>query len=328
MNYSEKLRRLQERQNPQYGQSLEKCFASMDESTEKEIDTASEYVKRAMAELSERSTKISYEEGEGVKSQLIKELPNYSFFNPDFEYQGSVPCNTHIKYHSDIDLLVIIDKFVTVENKNRIKKRYLGNPKEDMIDLRAACIKILNETYSVADVEKNSKSITISGGSLKRKIDVVPSNWYNSENWYIYKKDYYRGVQIFDNKTKKRITNFPFLNIRRIGKKDYKTHNNYRPLVRLTKNLKEDSDNKIDISSYDIQALFYNMPDKLYFSDTATLLKNTICYLHELINDSYLYQSLTVPDETRKISDKVNITEIDKLLHEFYDLSSRLGIIK
>lgn len=124
-----------------------------------------------MEELPKRSTDISYEEGNRVKTHLLEGLPNHGF-RPDFEYQGSVPCNTHIKYHSDIDLLVIIDKFETFENANRITHRYLGNPIEDLINLRAACIKILKENYTVADIEKNSKSITISGGSLCRHIDV------------------------------------------------------------------------------------------------------------------------------------------------------------
>lgn len=50
----------------------------------------------------------------------MEQLPNYGFFNPEFKYQGSVPSNTHIRYHSDIDLLVIIDKFETVENTDMV----------------------------------------------------------------------------------------------------------------------------------------------------------------------------------------------------------------
>ena len=168
MNYSRKLKRLQERQNPNYTQySLESSFSGMYESSENEFTKAKEYVEKAMEELPRQSTEISYEEGDRVKNHLMKELPNYGF-NPDFRYQGSVPCNTHIKYHSDIDLLVIIDKFESIENPDRITNPYLGNPKEDLTNLRAACIKILKENYTVADIEKNSKSIKISGGSLPR----------------------------------------------------------------------------------------------------------------------------------------------------------------
>lgn len=326
MNYSQKLQRLHERQNPNYRQfSLDKAF-STESFSESEIDEANEYVSKAMEELPKRSTEISYEEGDRVKNHLKEELPNYGF-KPDFKYQGSVPCNTHIKYHSDIDLLVIIDKFETVENSARIRNIYTGDPKEDLMQLRAACIKILKENYTVADIEKNSKSIKISGGSLKRQIDVVPANWYNSENWYNYKIDYYRGIQIFDNKTKERHKNFPFLNIHLIDEKDYQTNGMYRPLVRLAKTLKEDAENKINISSYDIQALLYNMENSNFCSKVNDTLICTTDYLYKIVQNPYKFQSLIVPDGTRRISDRVDISEVRKLCDEFYTLSEQLGII-
>lgn len=63
MNYSEKLRKLQERQEPKDGQSLENFSSSIYESTkiESEVHEARKYVKRAMEELPSRSTEISYE---------------------------------------------------------------------------------------------------------------------------------------------------------------------------------------------------------------------------------------------------------------------------
>ena len=301
MNYSQKLKRLQERQQPDYKQySLDKAFSAEDYKSE--IEEAQEYVTRAMEELPARSTEISYEEGNRVKQHLKEELPNYGF-NPDFEYQGSVPCNTHIKFHSDIDLLVIIDKFETVENSARIRNRYTGDPKEELTNLK------------------------ISGGSLRRQIDVVPANWYNSENWYNYNLDYYRGIQIFDSKTKERYKNFPFLNIHLIDEKDRQTCGLYRPLVRLAKTLKEDSESNINISSYDIQALLYNMDNSNFFQNVKDTLIYTTDYLYKTVQNPYKYQSLVVPDGTRRIAEKVDINEVKKLFNEFYTLSNELGII-
>lgn len=326
MDYSQKLQRLRERQNPNYRQfSLDKAL-STESFSESGINEVNEYVLKAMEELPKRSTEISYEEGNRVKNHLKEELPNYGF-NPDFKYQGSVPCNTHIKYHSDIDLLVIIDKFETVENPARIRNRYTGDPKEDLTKLSLACIKILKNNYTVADIEKNSKSIKISGGSLKRQIDIVPANWYNSENWYNYNRSYYRGIQIFDNKTKERHKNFPFLNIHLIGEKDSQTNGMYRRLVRLAKTLKEDSESNINISSYDIQALLYNMDDSFFTSTIRDILLYTIDFLHNLVQNPYMYKNLYVPDKTRKISDKVDISDITKLCNEFCSISDKFGSI-
>ena len=279
-----------------------------------------------MEELPTRSTEISYEEGNRVKNHLIEELPNYGF-NPEFAYQGSAPCNTHIKYHSDIDLLVIIDRFESVENTKRIIHPYSGNPIEDLTYLRAACIKILKENYTVTDIEKNSKSIKISGGSLRRNIDVVPANWYNSKRWYMYNEDYYRGIRVFDSKTKQRDINFPFLNIHLIDEKDSQTYGRYRPLVRLAKTLKEDSEEDINISSYDLQALLYNMNNSSFFSNINTTLIYTTDYLNNLVQNPHEYQSLIVPDETRTIAERVNILEVQKLYNEFYELSNKIGLM-
>lgn len=55
MNYSQKLKRLQERQQPDYKQySLDKAFSAEDYKSE--IEEAQEYVTRAMEELPARST--------------------------------------------------------------------------------------------------------------------------------------------------------------------------------------------------------------------------------------------------------------------------------
>lgn len=324
MNYSEKLNRLYKRQNPFSTSSYSQIFSSANESVKDELDEARKYANCAMAELPKRSTEISYEEGDRIKAHLEEELPIYGF-KPMFRYQGSVPCRTHIKYHSDIDLLVIIDKFETCENPGRVTNPYSGNPIEDLQKLRAACIKILKENYTVADVEKHAKSIKISGGSLRRQIDVVPSNWYNTEKWYQYKEEYFRGIQILNNKDNQRIKNYPFLNVHLIDEKDNQTEFLYRPLVRLAKTLKEDADVTINISSYDIQALFYNMDDSLYSNSLNVLLYNASKYLFDLKNDVRAYNSLVVPDETRKISDNVTVSEVGKLFNEFYDLYKKVS---
>ena len=101
----------------------------------------------------------------------------------------------------------------------------------------------------------------------------------------------------------------------------------YRPLVRLAKTLKEDSESNINISSYDIQALLYNMDNSNFFQNVKDTLIYTTDYLYKTVQNPYKYQSLVVPDGTRRIADKVDINEVKKLYYEFYTLSDELGII-
>ena len=70
------------------------------------------YTLGCMEEMPVRSTEISIQEGEKVKNQLTQHL-NGQMLYPGFEYQGSVPLNTHIEYASDIDLLVICGDVLT-----------------------------------------------------------------------------------------------------------------------------------------------------------------------------------------------------------------------
>ncbi len=55
-------------------------------------------------------TERSKEAGERVKNHLKETLNDVVY-----RYQGSVMTNTHIKGNSDIDLLVITDKFYTFD---------------------------------------------------------------------------------------------------------------------------------------------------------------------------------------------------------------------
>ena len=63
------------------------------------------------------------------------------------------------------------------------------------------------------------------------------------------------------------------------------------------------------------------------FSNIKDILLCTTDYLSNLIQDPNKYFSLIVPDETRRIADKVDIKEIKKLYDEFYELSIKLRII-
>ncbi len=111
------------------------------------------YILDAMAEVPTRSTEISFEEGEKVKKHLEDHLQDYGL-SAEFRFQGSVINNTHIRGYSDIDLLVITDKYVTLERPQIPTFPYHGNPLDDLNELRNACVKILREAYSVVDLSQ------------------------------------------------------------------------------------------------------------------------------------------------------------------------------
>ena len=98
-DYRTLIDRLKHRQNPD-GLILEKSFS--DELVDSGYKYADVYIKRAMQAVEPEYTQKSMEAGNKVKEYLKSKLSNV-----DYEFQGSVMTNTHIKGYSDIDLLTI-----------------------------------------------------------------------------------------------------------------------------------------------------------------------------------------------------------------------------
>ncbi len=340
MTFAEKLNNLHFRQTDHTYSVEDALFSSVEKSLyegfgdskqfsgkkKSEAENARDYAVDSMREI---PTAPSYEAGEKIKKHLAEKLPLYGF-NPDFEYQGSVICNTHIKYHSDIDLLVLIDRFITVERPGESFVAYKGNVIEDMQALRNACYTILKEVYSVPEIDNNGeKSIKIKkGGVLKRDIDVVPANWFDSVKYKQYRNVYLRGVQVFNKTTCERTKNFPFLNKKLVDDKDKLCNGNYRALVRLAKNLKVDSDSSAQIkkiSSYDIQSIFFAVENTEINNLTKYELVNYGCdYLFYLLANTEVFRTMKVPDETRLISEKVSFDMLKSLYDEFDELNNKI----
>jgi hypothetical protein len=258
------------------------------------------YVIGAMQPIDPEYTKNTYLQGERVINQLKNRLTEHC----DYEYQGSVTNDTHIKAQSDIDILVLIGKFFTLELPQEPSSPYQGNPIQDLLDLRDESIEILESAFPQADVDSSgSKSIAIEGGSLTRKIDVVPSNWFNTNDYKTTGSKVYRGVQILDARKKIRLKNTPFLHNKKIEEKDKRTQGGLRKAARLMKSLKYDSDS-IDLSSYDIVSITYNMDDSILKVPKGlelSLLASCLNFCEKLQQDKYLRESLSVPDGHRKI---------------------------
>src|SRR6185436_3886144 len=94
-----------------------------------------------------------------------------------FDYQGSVTNDTHIRAHSDIDLLTVETKWVNLDHTTQ---PYTPNAVEDLKKIRRQTASILRGAYTTATVDNSgNKSISVSGGSLRRKIDVISCAWWH-----------------------------------------------------------------------------------------------------------------------------------------------------
>ncbi len=279
------------------------------------------YVIGSMQPIDPDYTRNTIIQAERVKTQLENRLEDYC----EYEYQGSVTNDTHIKAKSDIDLLVLIDKFFTLEKPQVPKSPYKGNPVQDLLDLRQQAETSLKDAFPKACVDSSgSKSITIEGGSLTRKVDVVPSNWFNTNKYAETGNKIYRGIQVLDASVPCRVKNTPFLHNAWIEHRDQETNGGLRKACRLMKSLKYDTDN-IELSSYDIVSIAFNIPiQHLNYpkGSELTILANCLSFCSMLREDKPLRESIYVPDNHRKVfaNGHATMDGLGQLIGELEDL--------
>lgn len=281
-NYNQLTESIRGRLNPEH-YAITKSFS--DELSTISYSEVLVYIRTAMKGVEQEYTEKSKDAGERVKEHLSKELKDITF-----KYQGSVMTDTHIKGHSDIDLLTICEKFYQPDKDNiklllenseqRVKffssipklekevtgTSYQGNALGDLRSNRLDSERILSDIYTICEKTK-PKSIKIKNLSLNREVDIVIVNWYDDITSVINDKGDYRGIQVYNKDTHSRgDADYPFLSIKRINERSSVTIGRLKKMIRFLKNNKANSDHEIELSSFDINAICYDIDVSLYKS--------------------------------------------------------------
>lgn len=273
------------------------------------------YTIGAMAPVDPQSTKVSIDEGNRVADSLINSLLSNGE-SVTKRLQGSVALDIHIKGHSDVDMLTIVTNPVNIELPKIIPNSY--SPATDprslvdiAKDVRTKSETILPRNFPKADVDcSGNKSIALEGGSLRRKIDIVPAIWFDSIKYQKSGLESDRGVKVYHKADHELILNYPFTHIKMINDRDAIFSGNLKCAIRLLKNMIADMpDDKKKIAkkltSYDLAAIVYHMNQDLNVATymRLALVEKTRAHL-ALLNSIKSYRdSLVVPDGSRKIFD-------------------------
>ena len=267
-----------------------------------------EYVKRAMEGVEARYTERTIEVGDKVKEQLKKNNPSL-----DYKYQGSVMCNTHIKGHSDIDLVQITNTFYSHETRDNFTEKYnldynltsyqrtnllgiikgtpfVGDVNADLRKIRTDAENVLVSIYKNVNISK-PKCIEVNPTNPDRDVDVVTASWYKNVNSVVKNDDDLQGIQIYDKAKNSRLpVDYPFLKIRLLNEKDKSVNGRLKKMIRFVKTLKSDSEyNLKELSSFDISSVCFNIPildyyDKPYY-ELVVVLYNELKKI--IVNDAY-----------------------------------------
>lgn len=295
------------------------------------------YAIGAMAPVSEEYTHISIREGQRVACTL-KGLLETKGFKTATRLQGSVALNIHIKGRSDVDMLVLYESvYLTQTPKLRDYGVASSDPRsiEEIIrDLRNACEDSLVSRYHAADVDcSNNKSITVSGGSLQRQVDIVPSGWYHTHDYQRSGDEKDIGVLIYHKAKHELDTNYPFKHKFSVGIKDQAYNGNLKRVVRLLKNIVADMSesqriNAQALSSFDLTSIAYHMDMRLSLpvQQQLGLVEKTREFFEYLLTNEAIRSNLEVPDGTRKIFDAENKhAALVVILREIDDLAKQIA---
>jgi hypothetical protein len=332
-NYTILTERVQARLNPEH-LSIEKAFSTPFSLELSKIDynDALVYTRLAMKGVGAQYTSRSLEAGENAKAHLKRELTDVRF-----EYQGSVMSNTHIKANSDIDLLTITDEFYSfdrtevnliTESQTRLFNYYPsqrqkleqqakvsvwnGDVNQTLKDLRADSERILSAKYKVCDTS-HAKAIKLTNMGIGRDVDVVIANYYDDVTSVLNDKDRFRGIQVYHKDTNSRgKVDYPFRSIALINERGTETNNRLRKMIRFLKNVKFDSGHDIKLSSFDINAICYDIDVLSYRTlSFAHLVAVLYTQIKSLCDNSWHSDRLTSVDGREKIF----LTHPDKLTH-------------
>lgn len=318
MAMSDRYQRLLRRRAPLEERALLK-FA---EAYEKTPGEATRYLLGAMRAVDSQYTKRMVEQGDRVENQLDTRLkPLYPYLG--FRRQGSVSNLTHIRYYSDVDVLVIIDKFVTLEPPQRPDVPYTGVPTDDLLELRKLCARELVNAFPQARInDEGTTCIVIDEGSLKCPVDVVPSNWYDTNAYANGQGAHTRGVMVLNKKEMTRAKNYPFLFNFRLDTHDRARMGAPRMLIRLLKSvradLEEESSRELKLSSFDICSLVYRMPDiylQVNLHHPLDIVRNLLAWIDRVVQVQPLRDALMVVDDSRIIFDTPEKGPALRMLH-------------
>ncbi|RAJ92231.1 nucleotidyltransferase-like protein [Larkinella arboricola] len=301
------------------------------------------YIRYAMKGVEPAYTQVSKQAGENVKSHL-KPLEDV-----EFQFQGSVMTNTHIKAYSDIDLLVISSKFYTWDksesekyiNENDFRSRldtnsinkliyeqnnfslYQGDFIADLKKLRSDSEYILKSKYVICNINE-PKCIKIKNQDLNRSVDVVVANWYDDIRSVIYDKGVNRGIQIFNKSTNDREDpDYPFVSIKRINERGNLTNGRIKKMIRFLKNIKSDSSLEINLNSFDINAICYDIePAKYQNASFLELVPIVISQLNSICTNPSHAERIVSVDEREYIFKyrQSKLKEVQKVLSEIQSI--------
>ena len=278
-------------------------------------------------QLENWAREVSNEAAERSLASIEAALQSYEWPN-GIEYQvrlhGSCANKTNLTDSSDAEVLILL-KTVFISNV-RAQQRLLAGYRQTwyryqdfMIDVKIA----LEDAYGVSTVSESGEFFKLSSESLPLPVNVLPCIIYFRFKGADFSEDRLEGVSFLTtaeagaqkqddwmpsdipimgfgkiinqgNTTLRWARRFPQFHERNGCQKDENTGFRYKAMIRIFKSIRDvlvKTDADADISSFFLESLLYNVPDRLFAGDYADSFFAVLEWLSTAELDNFLCQN-------------------------------------
>lgn len=228
-----------------------------------------------------------------IKRALEAQSANYTDRNFDVFLQGSYGNDTNIFAESDVDIVIRyagafyhnIDK-LPPDQQSLFHACFPGGVTYSYEAFKNHVQAALRAAFGSA-VKPGTKAFKIDANGSRRSADVVVAFNYRYYDQFVASTDQGREPGIaFLTSSGTRIANYPKLHSRNLTAKHQATNSNFKPLIRIFKNMRgklvEDGMLGTGVApSYFIEGLLYNVPNEHFSGSYSTIVLNILKWLHE-----------------------------------------------
>jgi hypothetical protein len=233
-----------------------------------------------------------------VKSALEDAKAPYLSRNFKVFLQGSYGNDTNIYAESDVDVIIRFDGAFfhdvqerPVDEQTAFHAAYPNDGTYSYNDFKNHVVEALRAKFGNS-VKPGERAIKIEGNDNRRSADVIAA--FEFRRYYHFKsqpdESHVTGMCFFTS-SGKRIANYPNQHCENLTTKHQATGNNFKPLVRVFKNMRSKmiEDGLIakgSAPSYYVEGLLYNVPDEQFSGDFQDITLNILQWLNETTDRS------------------------------------------
>ncbi len=207
--------------------------------------------------------------------------------------QGSYGNDTNIYAESDVDVVMRLDSIYGYgisdlpPEQQAAFQRDFSAATYTFAEFKQGVVTRLSNAFGADNVTPRNKAVKIKADGSRRSADVVVCYQYRRYTRFnsIADSKYVPGI-IFPSTSDGTIINYPKLHSENCTKKHQATSHNFKPLVRVFKNMRSklEADGLIEegsAPSYFIEGLLYNVPNSHFSGKYAEMVLNILKWLHE-----------------------------------------------